>query len=494
MAFTCISKNKFQEDFYFHQLVETENYIVTVQAPTFGSASEKTDNQPANIIGVYDKKMQLIQLVPIHYSMIEKIMVKESSDVIAIACPKHYRLIIMELNTLHHKEIGLYKWPDFDEEEDDEDVRGLYPSQFYWWRSDFIFVKTVFNQIYRIDLVTNSASLIDEKELRKSCFQLHALLNAIDDCGQIIWLNPYAGQFIYFSGDSIGFIDIAKNIHHSALYFDKDIHFAYFYENTFIVVNCYTIELVTFNGIKTVYKPSLDSHDEFGRALFICDTQEFIVADGFWKGTLQYDSLLRFKFDGEVESFTQKEIDEYAIMAYLRDHPADIKAWLRLSLIELYNGGDLAFRWFDKIPSGCIYLDFIRAFQDVNGHIYNSLRLSTHEDSEIIASIKYAMSRYLKKRGDMRRYEQVLLRSIEYGPGHVKNRAALGEFYLGEGRMEEGKAHIERAIKNVRVIYTDKTRDEYDKYDIQEFLNEHYKGIHMTQALYDDLIVLIDNP
>ncbi len=494
MAFTCISKNKFQEDLYFSHFTETKKYIIAVQVSTHGPSLVHEDETYIKKIGIYDKKMQFIREISFKYPWIEKVLVKAEANVLAIICPKHHRIVIIDLEIDQQREIELHKRPDFEGDEDDEDEQGVYPSEFYWWKGDILFVHTIYHRIYCINTVQLESTIISMQELESECLDLYVLLHISNNYSGVEWVNPHEYQFTYSNGETIGFVDIKKETHHSALYIAGDVHTVYFYNNIFIVPNCYSIELVNGDGIKTAYKLPKENHNEMERSLFISKTGELVVVDAYWSGSTRYDSLLHFLLDGQMGSFSQKEKEQYAVMKYLKDHPSDTNAWLRLILIEEYDDDRLAGKWFDKLRlynPNTIYTLLILAYSDVSGHLYNSLRLSTHEDPKIMAAIKYAMSRYLKKRGDLRRYEQVLLKSIEYFPNHVKSLAALGEFYLDNGRIDEGIKFITKAINNVKVVYTNENRNRYDKYDIQEFVNEHYKGIHITQENYNQLKSLI---
>ena len=60
MAFTCISKNNYQEDVYFPHFAETRKYVITVQVSTHGPSFVRNDERYIEKIGIYDKKMQFI--------------------------------------------------------------------------------------------------------------------------------------------------------------------------------------------------------------------------------------------------------------------------------------------------------------------------------------------------------------------------------------------------------------------------------------------------
>ncbi|MBD1372880.1 hypothetical protein IC620_10985 [Hazenella sp. IB182357] len=79
-------------------------------------------------------------------------------------------------------------------------------------------------------------------------------------------------------------------------------------------------------------------------------------------------------------------------------------------------------------------------------------------------------------------FEKMLLHSIDSYSNHVQNYVSLGIYYIDIGRIDEGKALLDKSIKNVKKIYSDNDSI-LDRCDPEEFINERIKGIHKTDIL-----------
>ncbi len=498
MAIKCVDTYEFKKEQYVSHMRETKNYIVALQSSSQGPSFVDMSNTYIKKIFVYDKQMRFIRDILFKYSCIEKVLVKPDEDVLAVVCPEHHRVVIVDIETEKQREIQLTQWSE------DEYEQELYPSSLYWWEGDALFVYTVFDQIYRIDSAQLLATIIDKKELKVVCHDFYTLLQEADKYNGIKVAYPEAYQFTYYDGENIGFVDLKNDRHYTALYLAEDVHEVFFYKNVFVVLSCYSIELVSQSEIKIAYTLSKESHSELRKALFLPSTGELLVVAEYWYESTRYDTVLRFIVDGDMGKLTSKEKDQYEVLKHLKVHPENSNAWLRLILIEYYTDDRLMDRWFQRLrlwDKDNIYALLIhtypnsarllRAHSSIHGVLYNMLRTTVCGDTEVMAVVELAKAWYLKKRVDKQKYEQALLKSITYSPHHVKNLAELGKFYLEQGKLEEGTKLIGQALENVKVVYTDQNSKDYDKFDIQEFLNEHHKGIHIRQEDYDKLKSLI---
>jgi len=486
MAFTCRHIHQFEKDTYTNHFKKTKNYLVNIK----GQSSTTNDDNYVMKICLFNKELRLLREIPFKYYCIEDILVKPDHDLLAIVCPEHNRVIIINLETERQEEIILP--PSLNSIYDGES--DLYPSPLYWWENDLYIVSNIDNQLYRIDNKRLTAKVINLQELKKENINFYTFLKKALTYTGIKNAVPHSSQFTYYNGEEIGFVDIKNNKKYTALYLNNDIHEIFFFNNAFIVISCYVIEWVTKQGIRIVYNLAKESHKEFRHSIFFPVMQQLITIDRYWYGATQYNTISQFDFDDHVNIYTQREKDQYKVLKYLKNNLSDTTAWLRLILMEEYNDDRLSGRWFDALrfyDKENIYADLISAHTFIHGSIYNNFRLMSHDNTEIMAFIEFAKSKYLKKRGDLRKYEQVLLKSIEYCSQHTNNLAALGEFYIQQGRTTEGKQLIQRAIRNITVIYTDNNRILYDRYDINEFLNEHYRGTHTTQETYNRLNALL---
>lgn len=104
-----------------------------------------------------------------------------------------------------------------------------------------------------------------------------------------------------------------------------------------------------------------------------------------------------------------------------------------------------------------------------------------HTDSdEVNSMLKYVASwsySYTKKQHyDLE--EQLLKESIDLCDKHVWNYDHLARLYLRQKRYLEVNTLVKKALKNIKYVYSDD--DNYDITNINEFINERIKGIHLT--------------
>ncbi len=123
-------------------------------------------------------------------------------------------------------------------------------------------------------------------------------------------------------------------------------------------------------------------------------------------------------------------------------------------------------------------------------HKLKTMHTANHE---INSMLKYAISLfYINK--DSKQEEQYLKESISLCPNHVLNYVHLAELYLKERRSSEAKILIQAALKNVKKIYSDDVLAvAYDATNINEFINELIKGIHLTSENLKSIETLIQN-
>jgi len=109
---------------------------------------------------------------------------------------------------------------------------------------------------------------------------------------------------------------------------------------------------------------------------------------------------------------------------------------------------------------------------------------SLHTDSaELNSMLKYVASwSYARhKKNDFLKEEILLKESINLYGGHVWNYKNLARLYLAQGRKSEAYFLIKKALSNIKIVYG-KENYEYEPTDINEFINERLKGIHLTDS------------
>jgi len=104
-----------------------------------------------------------------------------------------------------------------------------------------------------------------------------------------------------------------------------------------------------------------------------------------------------------------------------------------------------------------------------------------HTDSdEINSMLKYVASWSYSdgKKDDHEIEEQLLQESIKLWDKHVWNYMHLVRLYTRQRRYLEINSLVKKALNNIKKVYDDSS--ETDVTDIDEYINEHIKGIYIT--------------
>lgn len=115
------------------------------------------------------------------------------------------------------------------------------------------------------------------------------------------------------------------------------------------------------------------------------------------------------------------------------------------------------------------------------------------ESDELNSMLKYAASwSYAKrKKNDPITKEKLLLESIQLCNKHVRNYEDLAKLYFDQGRDAEARELVKRALSNVQYIYP-KDAHERDATNVNEFINERIKGIHITDENLNSIKELLN--
>lgn len=179
---------------------------------------------------------------------------------------------------------------------------------------------------------------------------------------------------------------------------------------------------------------------------------------------------------------------ESLLTSYLKDHPQDTEIWLKLIMVEFtppWEDYDRIEKYinsileYDKnnIQSLLILADAQCAYR---GGISDDLFIRLQDccniniDKELLSMIYLAIAWYYKYK-DEKKYEQALLKSIDYCSEHVRNYELLGKLYFKMGREADSKKMIALASANVRKISRD-DNSVPDITDITPFFDEFYRG------------------
>ncbi len=192
---------------------------------------------------------------------------------------------------------------------------------------------------------------------------------------------------------------------------------------------------------------------------------------------------------------------------YLKEYPKDTEAWLLLIMIETNPPLEDPFeiiKYANHILSydpvniyALLFLDFAQDvfLGGIQEDTYYHLSLAQTSDNEIMSMIELAKSHYFDQKNEIINYEKILVKSIEYCSSHVKNLSELGVFYLNQGKIEQGKELICKALKNVKSVryfsepYKPK---EHDATSMNEFFDYYYKGTIIQDTKYEYLKSLIN--
>lgn len=124
--------------------------------------------------------------------------------------------------------------------------------------------------------------------------------------------------------------------------------------------------------------------------------------------------------------------------------------------------------------------------------LYAKLCRAHHIEQKVMAMIEIAKSRYFEER-DPEKSMYYLKRSIEYYPKYCTNFTSLGELYIRQGNVEEGKRLIIQGLANIHELVTPTSVIEYDPVDIPSFFDEFFAGTVINFVEHARLLSLITN-
>jgi tetratricopeptide (TPR) repeat protein len=211
--------------------------------------------------------------------------------------------------------------------------------------------------------------------------------------------------------------------------------------------------------------------------------------------------IINVSLDKDASAKIEKLLEERLII-----EPCNIELWLRLALVEIQVplvDCDKAIACLDKVfalekdnPIALLFLAFIYHYElgGVEQDLSDRLDSINTLDEEVNSMLKYTASwlhyKYTWIYKDLKykeRAKELLKESIAIYGGHVWNYVNLAKIYFLEKKDEEAKKLIEKALKNVIKIYvfpSNVVREKDDVTDLNEFLNERFKGIYLTDSNY----------
>lgn len=174
---------------------------------------------------------------------------------------------------------------------------------------------------------------------------------------------------------------------------------------------------------------------------------------------------------------------KFALLLYLAPLHEDLKAQKCLETVLQYEPNNIQVKLF------LAYV--IEHYSYINEDLFRMLNTIESPDKALMSIVEYSKSTYyyLTKK-DFKGYEQCLNYSIELCGDYVSNYIELGQFYLKRGYIAKGHELMKKGVNNIKYIY-DGTRP-HDILDIEEFFNERFKRIHLSQDNYEIILESFD--
>jgi tetratricopeptide (TPR) repeat protein len=214
----------------------------------------------------------------------------------------------------------------------------------------------------------------------------------------------------------------------------------------------------------------------------------------------QFSKLINI-FKNEKTKEAAEDLELF-LEEHLAKNPYDTEIWIKLALVvywaPLYD--DLkAAECLKKIlkynPKNVrailllVYiLDHCMGFDD---DLFKQLCDTCTDNEEYMSMIEYVKTSYYFDK-DEALYQASFEKSIECCDRFVWNHVKLGQFFLYKKNLEKGYYYLQKGIMNIEYVY-DEHHPYPDALDIEEFFNERFKGIHMTQSNYEIIMESFDH-
>ena len=178
----------------------------------------------------------------------------------------------------------------------------------------------------------------------------------------------------------------------------------------------------------------------------------------------------------------------------LKHESNDIELWIILAITIIavpivdYEKSiaclEKAFAIDSNNPIALIVLTYVYHYElgGIDDILLHQIKTLHTDSNEINSMLKYVASwsySYTKKQHyDLE--EKLLKESIALCDKHVWNYVDLAELYHQQKRYLEINKLIQKALSNIKKIYTDENIDEYKTPSINDFINSRIKGTHIT--------------
>jgi tetratricopeptide (TPR) repeat protein len=188
---------------------------------------------------------------------------------------------------------------------------------------------------------------------------------------------------------------------------------------------------------------------------------------------------------------------EQLLEEQLQHEPENIELWLRLALLELaiplvdtYK----SIACLEKVlelnknnSNALLLLAYINHHQlgGISEELMRRLNATCTDSAELNSMLKYAISWFYfgtnPASKDVALEEFYLKSSINLFQNHVWNHVKLAELYITQRKLIEAKELLGKALSNIKKVYPSEYESEAcDITDIDEYLNERFKGIYLS--------------
>ena len=219
---------------------------------------------------------------------------------------------------------------------------------------------------------------------------------------------------------------------------------------------------------------------------------------------MQAALLERIQYLSHIDERDELILAEELLEEYLKHHPQDTEAWLRLFMIRISD------RLFDEHTAtecckkileydsdniyallGLTYLCYYW-FVKYDAQMIESLfRFQSNNHAEM-SLIEFARAWYYEGRNNKILQEKALLKSITYCDVFVFNYEMLGTIYTRQGRFEEAAQCLKKALTNIQTVVSGPGEDLTDRSDIESLLDEFFRGVVVGDWRRDDIQKKLD--
>ncbi len=171
-----------------------------------------------------------------------------------------------------------------------------------------------------------------------------------------------------------------------------------------------------------------------------------------------------------------------ALTVYHRPLFDDLKAIACLEKILEYDPHNV------KITLVLIYMVSNCKFFD--DELFERLCKLQTQDKALLSLIEYTKSWYYLDEKNDEMYEQCLINSINLCSEYLWSYVDLGQFYLQKGNLIKGHELMKEGLKKLEYVFEEKPAK--DILNLEEFLNERFKGIHLGKSNYNIILESFD--